>query len=69
MMAAGLEQRQPAAAVLLRDQRREKAGLGQRRHELGRIAALAIELAPVFARETGAERAHRGADLRKVVVA
>src|SRR5436309_1475135 len=46
--------------------RGQKPGLGQRRDEFARIAALAVELAPVFALEAGAERAHRRADLRKV---
>src|SRR5262249_37794320 len=50
-----------------RDQRGEESGLGQRRDELGRIGALAVERAPVFAGELGAERAHRFADLREVV--
>src|SRR5262249_2742005 len=59
------DQRQPAAAVLLRDERREIAGLGQCRDELGRIATLAIEPAPEFALELCAKRADRGADFRE----
>ena len=55
--------RQPAAAVFFRDQRGEIAGLGQRRDEFGRIGALAVERAPVFAGELGAQRAHAVADL------
>src|SRR5258706_360364 len=39
--------------------RRQIAGLGQRRDELGWIAALAIELAPVFAREPGSRQDFR----------
>ena len=66
MIAAARRQRQPAAAVFLRDQRGEEAGLGQRRDELGRIGALAVELAPVFAGKAGAERAHRGPDRREI---
>ena len=53
---------EPAAAVFLGDQRGEKAGLGQRVDELGRIGALAVELAPVFAGKVRAQRAHRLAD-------
>ena len=41
----------------------EIAGLGQRAHEFGGIAALAIELAPVLAGEAGAQLAHFLADL------
>src|SRR5262249_58445282 len=60
--------REPAAAVLLRDQRGQKARLGERRHEFVRIGALAVELAPVFAGKIGAQRAHRLADGGEVVV-
>src|SRR5467141_3713810 len=63
----GLDQRKTAAAVLLRDERREEPSLGQRRHEFAWIGALAIELAPILARETGAQRTHGRADLRKLV--
>ena len=59
MMAAGGIHGEPAAAVLVRDQRGEEARLGERRDELGRITALAVELAPIFAGKLGAERAHR----------
>ena len=55
--------RQPAAAVLFRDERGEIAGLGQRRDEVGRIGALAVERAPVFAGKLGAQRAHAVADV------
>ena len=52
-----------AAAVLLGDQDAEEAGLGQGAHELGRIGALPIQGAPIDAREPGAERFYRGADV------
>jgi hypothetical protein len=58
----GGRHREPAAAVFFRDQRRKESGLGQRVDELGRVGALAIELAPVFAREAGAQRAHGSPD-------
>src|SRR6266498_1461690 len=58
---------QPAAAILFRDQRGEEAGLGERRDELGRIAALAVERAPIFARELGAEGANGLADLCEII--
>ena len=59
----GGRQRQAGAAVLLGDQCGEIAGLGQRVDELGRIGAVAIQLAPVFAGEAGAELGDFGADL------
>ena len=62
-----LPRAEPAAAVFLRDQRREIAGLGQRCDELGRIGALAVELAPVFAGKLGAQRAHAGPNIGKFV--
>ena len=43
------------AAVLLGDQRGQPATLGQRRDERLGVRALAIELAPVLARELPAE--------------
>ena len=52
--AASLEP-EPHAAVLLGDQRGQPAALGQRRDERLRVRALAIELAPVLARELPAE--------------
>ena len=52
-----------AAAILLGNERGEVAGLGERSNEFGRIGALAVERAPVFARKLGAERAHAGADI------
>ena len=53
---------EPGAAVLLRDQRREPAVLGQRADELLRVA-VGLEPAPVLAREAVAELADRRADL------
>src|ERR1700732_1343532 len=44
-----------------------KPDLGERRHEVRRIGALAVEAAPVFAREAGAQRAHRLADRRDIL--
>src|SRR5919198_3210653 len=61
-------QAQPAAAILFRDQRGEEAGLGERRDELGRIGALTVERAPIFARELGAEGANGLTDLCEIVV-
>src|SRR6202142_1476526 len=55
-----------AAAEFLRDQRGEIAGFGQRRDKIGRIGAFAVERAPVFARELGAQRAHAFADVGEV---
>ena len=61
-------QRQPGAAIFLGDQHREIAGLGQRVDELGRIGPLAVELAPVFAGELGAELGDRVADVGMFVL-
>ena len=55
-----------AAAVLFGNQRGEKSGFGERRDELVRIGALAIEFAPILAGEICAERADRFADRRKL---
>src|SRR6202040_642119 len=44
-----------------------EAGLGERRHELGRIGALAGEAVPVFARKAGAQLAPRLADRRDIL--
>ena len=63
----GRTHRQAAAAILLRDQRREEAGLGQRFDECGGISALAIECAPVFAGEISAQRAHAVTDGGEIV--
>src|SRR5215212_5413583 len=59
----GRRQRQPRVALYFQDQHREVAGLGERVHELAWVAVLAIELAPVFARELRAQPDHRLADL------
>ncbi len=59
----GLGQAQPRAAILLRDQRRHPAGLGQRFDEGLGIAALLVDLAMIFGRKLGTERADRTADL------
>src|SRR5437588_504653 len=53
----------PAAAVLLRDEPGQEAGLGQRLHELGRVGALAVERPPVLAGKFRAQRPHRLANL------
>ena len=68
MMATAALMAEPAAAIFLRDQRGEKAGLGQRRDEFIRIGPLAIELAPIFAGKIGAQRAHGLADRCEVGV-
>ena len=60
--AAG-RQRQPGAAVLLRDQRAEIAGLGEGIDELGRVGALVVELDPVGIGELLADVPHALADL------
>ena len=59
----GGRKRQSRSAELFRDQRRKKAGLGQRLHEIGRIGAALVQFAPVAAREILAEPSHRFADL------
>ena len=51
------------AAVLLRDQRGQPAGLGQRIDEGLGVGALLVDLAVVFVRKLGAQRAHGVADL------
>ena len=56
---------QARTAIVLGDQHRQETRLGQGLHELFRIGAFAILRAPVFARELGAEPAHRLADFRK----
>ena len=55
-IAAGRRRRIP------RDQRGEVAGFGQGVDELGGIGAVAVQLAPVLAGETGAELGNLGAD-------
>src|SRR5262249_56860532 len=59
---------QAAAAIVFRDQRGEKTRLRERRDELGRIGALAVEVAPIFAWKLGAKGANGLADLREVLV-
>ena len=59
---------QPRAAIFLRDQHAEIAGLGQRLHELGRVGHLAVELAPVFARKALAQLGDGVADVLMIVV-
>ena len=68
MITAAADRRQPAAAIFLGDQGGEKAGLGQRGDELGRIFALAVERAANIRRKVGAQRAHRAADLGELLV-
>ncbi len=51
----GGRQWQARAAVFLRDQRGEVASFGQRLDELGGIGAVAVQPAPVFTWEAGAE--------------
>ncbi len=46
---------QAGAAILLGDQRRQVAGLGEGADELGRILPLSVQLTPVVAGEAGAE--------------
>ena len=53
------------AAVFLRDERRQPAGLGQRADELLGVA-VGLERAPVLARKAGAELAHGRADLAQL---
>jgi hypothetical protein len=56
-----------AAAVFFRDQRGQEPGIGERADKFGRIGALAVERAPIFTREPGAERTNGLADLREFV--
>ena len=65
----GLGDAQPGAAVLLRDQRRQPAGLGQRLDELLRVGALLVQLAPILGRESRAQRPHRLPQFREFVPA
>ena len=59
----GGAQRQAGAAIFLRDQRGEKAALGQFGDELGRIGLLVFELAPIGAGIALADLAHGLAQL------
>ena len=61
-------QPQARTAIRLRDQHREEPGFGQRGDERGGIRALAVQGAPVGAREPGAEFAHRVPDFGKGLV-
>ena len=63
-----LGDRQPRAAVLLRNECREPAGLGQRLHERVGISAFLVDLAPVFAAEAPAQLADRVAQLAVIVL-
>ena len=58
----------PAAAVALRDQRGEEARVGKRLHELFRVGARPVLVAPVLAGIARAERTHGLAQLAVVVV-
>ena len=60
--AAG-RQRQAGSAVLLRDQRAEVAGLGERVDELGWVGACVVELHPVGVGELIADAPHALADV------
>jgi hypothetical protein len=63
----GRPERQPGAAILLRDQGCEKPGLGQGLHELRRISALVVQVAPILARKTFADAADRLPQLRIIL--
>jgi hypothetical protein len=63
----GRAQRQAGAAVFLRDQRAEEAGLGERRDELGRVGLAFFQVAPIGAGESLADAAHRLADFNVVL--
>ena len=60
---AGVEQRQPGAAVFLGNQRSQPAGLGHRVDEGFRIGAVLGALAPVLGAEALAQLLDGGADL------
>src|SRR6266446_7980601 len=59
---------QPGAAIFFRDQYREVSGLGQRVDEGSGIGHLAVELAPVFARELRAQLGDGVADVGMFVL-
>lgn len=61
----GGAQAEPAAPIFLRDKGGEKAGFGEASDELFRIRTSSVELTPVLSIETGAQRAHRGANVFK----
>src|SRR5882762_399606 len=60
---------QARAAVLLGDEAGEPARLGERAHELGGVAPLAVGLAPVFHGEARAKLRHGIADFAQIVLA
>src|SRR2546426_2796869 len=60
---------QARTAVLLGDEAGEPARLGERAHELRGIVALAVRLAPVVHRESGAELRHGIPGFAQVVLA
>src|SRR4051812_30784810 len=64
---SGGTDRKPRAAILLRDQRGEKAVFGQVLHELGRIGRARLEIAPVSARIFLADAPHWRAQLGVVL--
>ena len=64
----GFRQAQTRAAIFLRDQRSEPAGLRQCGHEGFGVAPLVVDLAEVLGREFGAQGAQRIADVFKIVV-
>src|SRR5262245_6113658 len=57
-----------ATPVFLGNQRSEIAGFGERGDKFGRIDALTIERAPIFAGELGAQCAHARAYVGKFVL-
>jgi hypothetical protein len=59
----GRGQAEAAAAVLLRDQHAQEACVRQRADEVRGVRALAIQLAPVLAREAGTDGADGVVDL------
>ena len=67
-IAAPAPMPEPAAAVALGNQRGQETRVGQRLHELPRVGALAVLLAPVLAGVARAEGADRLAQLAVVVV-
>src|SRR5690606_13046762 len=59
----GSRERQPGTTIFLGDEDGEITGSGKRLHKLGRIGAVAVNLAPVFRREGFAELPHAFPDL------
>ena len=66
-IAAAPESGRPAPPYSSGISAREIAGLGQRLHELRRVGALLVQLAPVLAGEARAELVYLLADLGMVV--